>query len=109
MRLLMSVAVPQSSFQRRKRPVPGLLIVAHELGHIGCGHLEGDGSIIDVSLQEQATYEAESSSDSQEREADKYALNLLGGGGSGARGKAMVANGLRPLILLFALARMPPL
>lgn len=54
-------------------------IVAHELGHIGCGHLEGEGSIIDVSLQEQATYEAESSSDSQEREADHYALNLLGG------------------------------
>lgn len=54
-------------------------IVAHEIGHIGCGHLERDGSIIDVSLQEQATYEAESSSDADEREADNYALALLGG------------------------------
>lgn len=54
-------------------------IVAHEIGHIGCGHLERNGSIIDVSLQEQATYEAESSSDIQEREADNYALALLGG------------------------------
>ena len=54
-------------------------IVAHEIGHIGCGHLERDGSIIDVSLQEQATYEVESSSDADEREADNYALTLLGG------------------------------
>lgn len=54
-------------------------IVAHEIGHIGCGHLEKNGSIIDVSLQEQATYEAESSTDAQEREADNFALSLLGG------------------------------
>lgn len=54
-------------------------IVAHEIGHIGCGHLERNGSIVDVSLQEQATFEAESSSDIQEREADNYALAMLGG------------------------------
>jgi hypothetical protein len=54
-------------------------IVAHEIGHIGCQHLERSGSIIDVSLQEQATYETESTSDIQEREADAFALNLLGG------------------------------
>ncbi len=54
-------------------------IVAHEIGHIGCGHLDRDGSIIDVSLQEQATYEAESSSDAEEREADAFALSLFGG------------------------------
>lgn len=54
-------------------------ILAHELGHIGCGHLAKSGSIIDVSLQEQATFEAESSADKQEREADRYALELLGG------------------------------
>jgi hypothetical protein len=54
-------------------------IVAHEIGHIGCGHLERNASIVDVSLQEQATFEAESSSDIQEREADKYALAMLGG------------------------------
>jgi hypothetical protein len=54
-------------------------ILAHELGHIGCGHLLKSGSIIDVSLQEQTTFEAESSTDKQEREADRYALDLLGG------------------------------
>lgn len=54
-------------------------IVAHEIGHIGCGHLDRDGSIIDVSLQEQSTYEAESSSDAEEQEADAYALSLFGG------------------------------
>jgi hypothetical protein len=54
-------------------------IVAHEIGHIGCGHLDRDGSIIDVSLQEQSTYEAESSSDAEEREADSFALSLFGG------------------------------
>lgn len=54
-------------------------IVAHEIGHIACGHLDRNGSIIDVSLQEQATYEAESSSDADEREADAFALTILGG------------------------------
>lgn len=54
-------------------------IVAHEIGHIGCGHLDCEGSIIDVSLQEQSTYEAESSSDAEEREADAFALSLFGG------------------------------
>ncbi|MGX9732490.1 ImmA/IrrE family metallo-endopeptidase [Janthinobacterium aestuarii] len=54
-------------------------ILAHELGHIGCGHLLKSGSIIDVSLQEQTTFEAESSTDKQELEADRYALELLGG------------------------------
>lgn len=54
-------------------------ILAHELGHIGCGHLRKSGSIIDVSLQEQTTFESESSVDMQELEADRYALELLGG------------------------------
>ncbi len=54
-------------------------ILAHEIGHLASGHLDGSGSIIDVSLQEQATYETESSADGQEREADEFALSLLGG------------------------------
>lgn len=54
-------------------------ILAHEIGHIARGHLDRDSSIIDVSLQEQATYEADAEDDQQEREADKYALDLLGG------------------------------
>jgi len=54
-------------------------ILAHEIGHLAKGHLNGSGSIIDVSLQEQATYETESGADNQEREADEFALALLGG------------------------------
>ena len=54
-------------------------IIAHEIGHIACGHLTESSSIVDVSLQEQVTYEAESSSDKQEREADAFALELMGG------------------------------
>ncbi|WP_321368602.1 ImmA/IrrE family metallo-endopeptidase [uncultured Desulfuromusa sp.] len=56
-------------------------IVAHEIGHIASGHLEINDTIIDVSLQEQATYAVESSRDMQEREADSFALSLLGGDG----------------------------
>lgn len=54
-------------------------ILAHELGHIGCGHLDRVGSIIDVSLQEQTTYDTGASADSHEREADDYALEIFGG------------------------------
>lgn len=54
-------------------------ILAHEIGHLACGHLSGSGSIIDVSLQEQATYEVDSGADRQERQADEFALALLGG------------------------------
>lgn len=54
-------------------------ILAHEIGHIALGHLKQGSSIIDVSLKEEATYASESSSDTQERDADAYALSLLGG------------------------------
>lgn len=54
-------------------------ILAHELGHVGCGHLFKGESIIDVALHEQTTLETEASTDKQEREADMYALELLGG------------------------------
>ena len=55
-------------------------ILAHEIGHLACGHLKDNSSIVDVSLQEQATYETGSGADHQEREADNFALALLGGG-----------------------------
>lgn len=54
-------------------------IIAHELGHIANGHLDHDGSIIDVALQEKVTYETESANDIQEREADSFAFAMLGG------------------------------
>lgn len=54
-------------------------IVAHEIGHIACGHLDRAGSIVDVSLQEHSEYEAESTTDVQEQQADRFALAIFGG------------------------------
>lgn len=54
-------------------------ILAHELGHYCCGHLADNSTIIDVELKSETTYQAESSADIQEREADAFALELLGG------------------------------
>jgi hypothetical protein len=56
-------------------------ILAHEIAHIALGHIDAGSTIIDVSLQEAATYAAESSGDAQEREADAFALQLMGGTG----------------------------
>jgi hypothetical protein len=54
-------------------------ILSHEIGHLAKGHLGKDGSIIDVALQEQSTYATDSGADVQEREADEFALALMGG------------------------------
>lgn len=54
-------------------------ILAHEVGHYCLGHLAEGSSIIDVDLKREATYQSDASSDQQEREADKFALNLLSG------------------------------
>ncbi|HVZ19310.1 MAG TPA: hypothetical protein VG897_19480, partial [Terriglobales bacterium] len=54
-------------------------ILGHELGHIALGHLGPDSSIIDVALQKESTYAAESLSDPQETQADAFALTVLGG------------------------------
>lgn len=54
-------------------------ILAHEMGHIVRGHLRPGASIVDISLQETSEYLAESSQDTQEAQADEFALNLLGG------------------------------
>jgi hypothetical protein len=54
-------------------------ILAHEVGHIALGHLRPGSTIIDVSLQESATYSAESSEDKDEAAADDFALSILGG------------------------------
>ena len=55
-------------------------ILGHELGHIALGHLAPDSSIIDVALQRESTYAAESSTDPQEAQADAFSLAVLGGG-----------------------------
>lgn len=54
-------------------------ILAHEIGHYCLGHLAEGSSIIDVDLKREATYQSDTSSDQQEREADKFALSLLSG------------------------------
>lgn len=54
-------------------------ILAHELGHFCCGHLKPDTSIVDIALKNNSTYQTESAEDPQEREADQFALDLLGG------------------------------
>lgn len=54
-------------------------ILAHEIGHYCLSHLEPGGSIIDADLKGDLTSQTESSEDNQEREADQFALDLLGG------------------------------
>lgn len=55
-------------------------ILAHEIAHVALGHLKPGSSIVDVSLQDMATYATESDQDRQEADADAFALRILGGG-----------------------------
>jgi hypothetical protein len=59
-------------------------ILTHELGHYCLGHLKNDTAIVDVALQAHTTYQTESADDRQEREADEFALEVLGGSDSDA-------------------------
>ncbi len=54
-------------------------ILAHEIGHVALGHLQPGSSIVDISLEETATYLTESASDVQEGQADDFALQAMGG------------------------------
>ena len=54
-------------------------ILAHELGHIALGHLQQNSSIIDVSLQKESTFAADKPADRMEKDADTFALDILGG------------------------------
>lgn len=54
-------------------------ILAHEIGHIAKGHLRPGSTIVDVSLQESATYATDAAGDAQEAQADEFALELMGG------------------------------
>jgi hypothetical protein len=54
-------------------------ILAHEIGHVALGHLQASSSIVDISLQETATYATDSAADPQERDADAFALQTMGG------------------------------
>ncbi len=54
-------------------------ILAHEIGHVALGHLKPGSTIVDVSLQEGATYATDDQNDVQEAEADTFALEAMGG------------------------------
>ncbi|MBB6560043.1 hypothetical protein HNP48_002715 [Acidovorax soli] len=53
--------------------------VAHELGHIALGHLNGAGAIIDADPYDPANHVDELIDDDEERAADEYAQALLTG------------------------------
>lgn len=54
-------------------------ILAHEIGHIALGHLKPGSIIVDISLQEGATYATDDQNDKQEADADAFALEAMGG------------------------------
>ncbi len=56
-------------------PAPIAYFLAHELGHVALGHLEGETAVVDL----QDPLEAAGDSDGEERAADRYALELLTG------------------------------
>lgn len=62
-----------------------LFVLAHELGHILCGHVDGDSVLIDEDLVEVTDTLAGSKlerKDAEEREADAFALSLIRNGRS---------------------------
>jgi hypothetical protein len=59
--------------REERQPSWLLFILAHELGHIGRGHIPEDGALIDERLQENEP-------DQEEKEADEFALEVLTGG-----------------------------
>lgn len=57
-----------------------LFVLAHELGHIACGHLHNDSILLDEDLPEiKETLAEYSFQDAEENEADNFALSLLRG------------------------------
>jgi hypothetical protein len=60
---------------RKKQPAWQSFILAHELGHIACGHIADDGTLLDDRVEE-------ASQDEEEREANTFAGELLTGGPS---------------------------
>ena len=54
-------------------PAPTAFHIAHEMAHIALGHLEDTAAIVDTEIL------GTRSDDAEEREADRYALNILTG------------------------------
>ncbi|MFY9343327.1 MAG: ImmA/IrrE family metallo-endopeptidase [Planctomycetota bacterium] len=57
---------------RRRHASWQLFLLAHELGHVCCGHLDDGGTFVDVDVDED-------SEDPREREANAFALALITG------------------------------
>lgn len=71
---------------RKARYSAGLLfLLAHELGHIARGHIPGDGALIDEHIDE-------ASQDTEEKEANAFAVELL----TGRADRCFVAAGRWP-------------
>jgi hypothetical protein len=49
-----------------------LFILAHELGHLACGHVPADGAVLDEKVHDNEP-------DAEEQEADRFAAELLTG------------------------------
>lgn len=58
---------------KKAHPAHLLFHLAHEIGHIGKGHLQEDGFVVDEKIESKCT-------DQDEKEADLYAVSLLNGG-----------------------------
>ncbi|WP_243324344.1 ImmA/IrrE family metallo-endopeptidase [Geothrix sp. SG200] len=54
-------------------------LLAHELGHICLGHIPENGALFEGSLTDTSEFDAQSQMDQQERSANEFALELLGG------------------------------
>jgi hypothetical protein len=54
-------------------------LLAHELGHICLGHVPENGALFEGSLTDTVEFDAQSQLDRQERAANDFALELLGG------------------------------
>jgi len=57
-----------------KQPSRQLFVLAHELGHLSLDHVPVDGALLDEKVEEDGT-----AIDSEEREADRFAVHLLTG------------------------------
>lgn len=64
---------------RNKHQARQLFILAHELGHIACGHLSDGGVLIDEQIFEvtESLANIASDKDDEERQADQYALAAI--------------------------------
>jgi hypothetical protein len=56
----------------KDQPAWLLFVLAHELGHLACGHLPSDGTLVDETIHDNVV-------DAEEAQADRFAIELLTG------------------------------